>query len=78
MRNGGARSLADKGFCAQRMHFRHRLHEHIPLEPSDRTLGRAMQPAQPAALNSASGRVSGIHPQRMRWPWASASCVFCA
>src|SRR5258708_39518810 len=39
-----------------------------PSAPMDKSLGRHMQPAQPAALNSASGRFSGIHPQRMRLP----------
>src|SRR5690349_5250608 len=48
-----------------------------PSELMDRILGKAMQPAQPEALNSAWGRVSGIQPQRMRLPLAS-SCVFCA
>ena len=37
-----------------------------------RTRGRDMQPAQPAAENADSGRVSGIQPQRMRRPLASS------
>src|SRR5712671_2716030 len=42
-----------------------------PSTPMDKSLGRDMQPAQPAALNSVSGRFSGIQPQRMRLPWES-------
>src|SRR6267142_1914796 len=42
-----------------------------PSAPMDKSLGRDMQPAQPAALNSASGRFSGIQPQGMRLPWES-------
>src|SRR6516162_3183722 len=39
-----------------------------PSSPSDKILGSAMHPAHPAALNSASGRFSGIQAHKIRFP----------
>src|ERR1700687_2939873 len=39
-----------------------------PCLSNESSRGRAMQPAQPAAISCESGRLSGIQPQRMRLP----------